>query len=121
MSQAGEGFPKTARLLTAAQFEYVFENPRVSADGCFTVLMRPNGVGRARLGLAISKRRVNKASGRNRIKRLVRESFRLQCGQLPAADFVVMARTAAATAGGKELWKSLESHWQRLIAESRRF
>jgi ribonuclease P protein component len=78
--------------------------------------MRPNDKGYARLGLAISKRKVRKAVARNRIKRLVRESFRLNQANLPAADIVVLAKPAAATAERSIIWESLARHWQRLKA-----
>jgi len=118
-NEAGCSFPRHLRLLKAEQYEYVFDKPQVSADRFFTILTRPNEIIHARLGLAISKRRIGKAVARNRIKRLVRESFRLHRNQLPAADIVVMARNTAATADRKELWDSLERHWQQLIAASK--
>ena len=112
------GFPKSHRLLKAAEYEAVFAAPRVSSDRYFTILMRPNALGHPRLGLAISKRKVKKATARNRLKRIVRESFRLNQHQLPAADFVVMAKPAAVEAETKELWESLARHWQRLNTEA---
>ncbi len=112
------GFPKSYRLLKAAEYEAVFAAPRVSSDRYFTILMRPNALDRPRLGLAISKRKIKKATVRNRLKRIVRESFRLNQHHLPTADFVVMAKPAAAAAERKELWESLARHWQRLNAEA---
>lgn len=112
------GFPKSYRLRKAAEYKAVFAAPKVSSDRYFTVLMRPNAFSHPRLGLAISKRKVRKATARNRLKRIVRESFRLNRHQLPAADFVVMAKPAAVEAESKELWESLARHWQRLIAEA---
>ncbi|GAB4357854.1 MAG: ribonuclease P protein component [Methylohalobius sp. ZOD2] len=108
------GFPRSRRLLCAGDFARVFSHPRVSADAFFTVLMRPNERYYARLGLAISKRKVKKAVARNRIKRLVRESFRLNRSRLPAADIVVVAKPAVSAADRSVLWASLAKHWQRL-------
>ena len=81
----------------------------------FTVLYRPQASGQdkdARLGLAISKKHCKLATGRNRLKRQVRESFRLIQGGLKGLDIVVMNRPAAATADNKTLADSLEKHWQ---------
>jgi ribonuclease P protein component len=50
-----------------------------------------------------------------RIKRTVRESFRLARAQLPAVDIVVQARSAAAQRESAELRKSLDWHWQEVI------
>ncbi len=111
-------FPKSHRLLKAAEYEAVFAAARVSSDRCFTILMRANALDHPRLGLAVSKRKVKKATARNRLKRIVRESFRLNQHHLPAADFVVLAKPAAAAAERKELWESLARHWQRLSVEA---
>lgn len=108
MSSAG--LPKQARLLNAADFNRVFEKPSRASDQFFTVLIRPNELGRPRLGMAISKRRVKLSVGRNRIKRLVRENFRLSPDNFNA-DYVVLAGKQAATATNQQLWKSLEKHW----------
>ena len=55
----------------------------------------PNGLDRTRLGLAVP-RAVGKAARRNRIKRLLREGFRLSQHDLPAGlDMVVVVRPHA--------------------------
>ena len=102
--------PKTAKLLNAADFDRVFEKSVRSSDQYFTVLVRPNDLNRPRLGMAISKRRVKLAVGRNRLKRLVRENFRLS-QQNCNADYVVMAGKRGAVGTNQELIKSLEKHW----------
>ena len=66
-----------------------------------------------RLGLAVSRKTAPKAVDRNRIKRLVRESFR-QAPALPPEDLVVIARPAAREADSSTLRTSLDQHWQRL-------
>lgn len=79
----------------------------------FTVLCRSNENRPPRLGLAISKKHCKKATGRNRIKRLVRESFRTHQRQLNGLDVVVINQAAAATTPADELSESLERHWRR--------
>jgi ribonuclease P protein component len=113
----GYGFPKTRRLGTAADFQRVFEQPRKSGDSLLTVLARSNGKPYPRLGLAISKRYVRKAHDRNRIKRLVRESFRQKQQELGGIDFVVMARTAVCQADHETLFRSLQKHWATLVKQ----
>ena len=101
---------KQAKLLNAADFDRVFDKSVRSSDQYFTVLVRPNDLERPRLGMAISKRRVKLAVGRNRLKRLVRENFRLS-EQNCSADYVVMAGKRGAVGTNQELIKSLERHW----------
>ncbi len=102
--------PKQAKLLNAADFDRVFDKSVRSSDQYFTVLVRPNDLERPRLGMAISKRRVKLAVGRNRLKRLVRENFRLS-EQNCSADYVVMAGKRGAVGTNQELIKSLKRHW----------
>ena len=112
-SQASR-FEKHNRLLDAAAFGRVFERASRSRDRLFTVLCRPNGQETARLGLAISKKQCRKAVARNRLKRIVRESFRQQQQALAGLDVVVLNQRAAAEADNTTLQVSLRRHWQRL-------
>ena len=94
----------------------MFQNGQRSADRFFTILFHQNFLNRPRLGFAISKQKVRLAVGRNRLRRLVRESFRLRAAGLPAVDLVVLARDATTTAASGELAVSLEKHWARVTA-----
>ncbi len=114
--QQETGFPRSVRLLQAADFDSVFRNGHRSADQWFTILFGANGQDRARLGLAIAKKRVRLAHERNRLKRLVRESFRQHRSVLPAVDIVVMTKIAAAKATNFELMASLQRHWTRVAS-----
>lgn len=64
------------------------ENQRARTDYVM-VMVRPNQVGHARLGMIVAKRLLARAVDRNRVKRCVRESFRQVLPELPACDFVV--------------------------------
>jgi ribonuclease P protein component len=82
--------------------------------------MRPNGDSAARLGLSIAARTVGNAVSRNRLRRLIRESFRVQRARLPPVDIVIAARAAArgASAGAvrealRWLWKQINEAWAK--------
>ncbi len=83
---------------------------------CFRLRYAPNALGHARLGLAISKRVSKRAVERNRIKRLLRESFRRVRLQLPAIDLMVMAREQAAGVDGTQLLAQIDELWKKLLA-----
>jgi len=114
-------FSRQSRLLKPAEFKTVFQQPIRSGDDCFRILARTNDIQRHRLGMAVSKKACARAVGRNRIKRVVRESFRaLMSGTVPdkALDFVVLPTAAATNQSNKTLDESLSTHWKRLIRKA---
>ena len=88
-------FPRELRVIHARHFALVFDGGVRMTAGPLVVWGAPNQVGHCRLGLAIS-RRVGTAPVRNRLRRLIRESFRLMRDDLPREphgyDVVVSAR-----------------------------
>ena len=108
-------FPRRARLVSKADYRYVFGQPVRSGDRYFTVLARGNGLGFPRLGLAISRKAAKSAVVRNRIKRLIRESFRHHQQVLGGIDIVVVGRPQLGQQDNAALMASLERHWSKLI------
>jgi ribonuclease P protein component len=108
-----ESFTPASRLADAASFSRVFKKAQRSRDKMFTILYRVNEENEARLGLAIAKKTCRLATGRNRIKRVVRESFRRHKAELAGLDIVVLNRPAATQADNRQLLICLEKHWQK--------
>ena len=79
------------------------------------MLCRANEGGAARLGLAISKKNCRAATGRNRLKRIVREAFRLNQAELAGLDIVVINQPSARNGNNRQIFDSLHSHWQQCI------
>lgn len=59
-------------------------------------MSRPNELDHARLGMVVAKRQFRRAVDRNRMRRIIRETFRLQGPDLPALDVVVRVLAAPA-------------------------
>ena len=110
-----ESFSRHHRLLRSRDYTRIFENADAKeGNSCWLVLGKPNQTPRARLGLAIGKRSVRSAVERNRIKRVVRESFRRQGKRLSGWDIVVIARGSLAVCAKAKLAASLEDVWHRV-------
>lgn len=107
-------FPAARRLRTPADFGRVLKGGRRRADALFTLVSLKGEAPVARLGIAVSKKVSKSAVQRNRIKRLVRESFRRRGPGLPALDIVVLARPEAAGADNGAIAESLERHFDRI-------
>jgi ribonuclease P protein component len=115
-AQSKYTYPSRVRLSKAEEFRRVFTQGKRTRDAVFTVLAKPNGLGFSRLGMAVGKKYVGQAVQRHRIKRLVRESFRVNQSSLPALDLVVMCQSTVAKMNNHQILNSLEKHWQRLRA-----
>jgi len=107
-----QAFPRPNRLTHAADYDRVFKNAKRSGDPFFTILYCRNDLGYPRLGLAIAKKRVRRAVARNRLKRIIRDSFRHAKSQLLGVDIVIMARDQSEQAVNQDLFTSLEQHWR---------
>jgi len=102
-------FPKTARLLSPKDYKPVFDNSRYKVSTKqFLLLATASQARRPRLGLVIAKKHVSKAVQRNRLKRVLRESFRLRQSEIPLIDIVVLARKDADKLAPLELRKMID-------------
>ena len=85
-------FTRAERLSGKKAFDRVFQGGRAFRRRPITVIVRPNDVGVPRLGLSVG-RKLGSAVRRNRIKRVLREAFRLNKELLTVScDLVVIPR-----------------------------
>lgn len=102
-------------MLAPVQFKAVFENPFRASTPQMTLLARLNTAENPRLGLTVAKKHLKRAHDRNRIKRIVRESFRLKQHELPNMDFVFVAKGGIGKLDNATLFETLEKLWARHI------
>lgn len=113
MATPRQGLPRSRRILNAAAYSAVFKHRCTTHDTFFKVFSAPNRLPYARLGLAVSRKVSTRAVVRNRIKRQVREWFRLHHAVLTGLDVVVVSQRAP----GEDLASlrtSLRMHWERI-------
>jgi ribonuclease P protein component len=111
------GFPPRSRLLSPKDFERVYALRRRVSDSFFSVNFAPGETGHPRVGLSVGAKMVGNAVSRNRVKRTVRESFRLHCELLPPVDLIVGARAMARTAHNARLRESLADLWKKIARQ----
>lgn len=114
------GFPRSNRLLTPQAYKNVFDNPVRVRNQNVLLLARLNQLSQGRLGLVVAKKQIRKATARNKVKRLIRESFRVKQHELQGIDIVVIAYKNLISLDNAEINKCLEQHWLKLQAQLKR-
>jgi len=106
-------FPSHLRLRRRSEFQRVMDHGRHAGDQRLQIWALPNNLGHPRLGLVVGRQHGN-ALRRHRIKRILREAFRLSREDLPAGLDFACAPRAGATIELQEAIESLASIARRL-------
>lgn len=109
-------FPRESRLLNARDYSPVFQQPdaRVS-NPQLLVLAKTKAQGGSRLGLVIAKKHIRLAVQRNRIKRIIRESFRARKAEFGTIDMVVLARPKLDERSSREIRELADALFDELL------
>lgn len=108
-------FPKDYKLVTKAEFKSTFEQSTKITQKYLLALFKPNAKPHARLGLIVGKRVAKSAVVRNRIKRVIRESFRLNQERLKGLDIIILARQQCDTLTKIQLREGIDKLWEKLL------
>lgn len=125
-------FSKSQRLLKAIDFKTVFDNPSFKVHQTnllFFVKMHEsvselsgNMEDSCRLGLAITKKKIKRANERNRLKRLIREQFRLHQYQFNHIfDVVVIVKVGTQSLSNQEIFRQIDTGFQQIIHKANQF
>ncbi|AKZ65732.1 ribonuclease P protein component [Candidatus Palibaumannia cicadellinicola] len=106
-------FVRESRLLKPIDFDFVFNNPKSVRISYITILGRINKRSYPRLGMIISKKNVKFSHERNLIKRIIRESFRVNQHNIYLMDFIVIAKKGVVQIDNYSLREVLTKLWHR--------
>ena len=112
-AKAVKNLKRTYSIRKASDFILLTRQARIFKDSDFLIRYLDNHQGHARLGMAISKKRVKHAVKRNRIKRIIRETFRKYRLRLPSRDYMISYRGAQNRIDALMLHKRLMYFWER--------
>lgn len=85
-------FPRARRLAATRDFDRVYALKQRAGDAHLLIFAAPNPVGATRIGLSVSRKHGNSVV-RHRLKRLLREAYRLEQHALPeGVDLVLIPR-----------------------------
>ena len=111
----GKTFPKEERLRKRKDFDRVFKEAKAFKGTIFNVYVASNSLGHPRIGIVVG-RKFGGAVQRNRIKRLLRESYRLNKGLVEGGiDMVLLPKP-----GREANFKLVEEEFKKLIARIKR-
>lgn len=96
------------------QFDLVFKTGKRLYGRYFLAYYRSNALSHPRMGIITAKRNVRLAVARNRVRRVIREYFRLNQASLPAVDLVFIAKKGSHAVDSKELRQCLAAMIKRL-------
>ncbi|RKU17140.1 ribonuclease P protein component [Candidatus Poribacteria bacterium] len=105
--------PHPERLKKSWEFQRAYKKGRKNWSPHFVIYVYRTGFSQSRLGITVSKK-VGNSVTRNRVRRLIREAFRmLKPGLLPHYDIVVVGRKDAVDLSGQEAEDSLRQVFYR--------
>lgn len=107
--------PRLRNKLTKAEYKLVFDRPKKINQKHWLLLYRENQKSYARLGTIVAKQVASQAVTRNRIKRVLRESFRHQQHFFTGIDIIVITRRQCSLLPKTELRKRLDELWVKLL------
>lgn len=117
---ATSGSSSDHRLKNAREFDAVFKRASFRASSAeFLVLAIRNPHAISRLGMVVSKKTAGTSVNRNRIRRLIREAFRLKFDR-SGLDVVVVARPPVRRQDNARILAALERLWGSLSEKDRR-
>ena len=114
---AKQGFSKASRLLSPSQYGSVFKQAEFKLSAATMLILVCRSKTSPRLGIIVAKKNVKSAVQRNRLKRIIRESFRLRQGEFGTIDLVVLARQSLDKMNNQEVQSQINKLFDELLSK----
>jgi ribonuclease P protein component len=109
-------FPSSFRLKNGFQIQEALSGARKYRDHSLSVFIKPNSLEYPRLAMVIARKNVGSAVKRNRLKRLIRESFRLNQDKIKGNDIIIFGYRGIEILTNSELRQCLIKNWQKSVS-----
>lgn len=109
-----KNFSKSQRLYKKEHIQAVFANKRKLAGCFFSIFFSKNDINNSRLCIIVAKKNIRFAVQRNKIKRIIRESFRINQHTLKGLDIVVYPYRTNEEINNQQWLLNLDKQWQKL-------
>lgn len=107
--------PRFHRLTKKSDFDDAYRSKWAVSGHFFLIKIKTNELGCVRIGIVISKKIIKKATGRNKIKRQLRQIVRQETMQTKKGiDIVIACKSAIQKASYIELQKEWQSIWSKI-------
>ena len=111
-----QSFSKQLRLKTSRDFQSLLKLRNKVVTDCFIMVAAQNHLPYPRLGVIISRRCSKRAVQRNKLKRMIREYFRLHQDGWRGFDMVIVGRRKVCDKTISEIWVCLERMFAKVQA-----
>lgn len=117
---AKQGFSKASRLLGPSQYSSVFQKADYKLSTATLLMLSCKSTTSPRLGIVVAKKHVKSAVQRNRLKRIIRESFRLRQEDFDTIDLVILVRQGLDKMNNHEVFVQINNLFDELIVKLNR-
>jgi ribonuclease P protein component len=112
-------FGSALRLTDKTSIQTVFQKGKKLKSKDLSLFFCPNLLTHPRICISVSKKQVSNAHDRNNIKRIVRESFRLNQNNINPLDMVIVIYKSILLLDRKETRSLIDAQWQKLATSSK--